>query len=302
MRRRTVLAVVLGVALVALGVVVGLGASPAVADDVPGWLSVLVVLVVLPVLALKLLRSPGGDDTAPAPWSEGGAMVSIRPESTPDTDRIVTSPLSEDIAAAAAQARWEETVEARQERIREPLREALVGALQQGGWDHDRIDTALASGAWTDDPVAAAVVDERVTPPVRSLRRRVWAWLFPEKAIRHRTARTVGAISRCADSELPPVVGQRAPRPMPVVEPSVQDLQRAADGTLRRAVEGAAAVRTPAPKGDGESADSSESTGASEATTSADTASSATESGDDSRQAGSPRPERGDWTEMEGSD
>lgn len=296
MRRRTVLAVVLGVALVALGVALGLGASPAVADDVPGWLSVLVVLVVLPVLALKLLRSPGGDDTAPAPWSEGGAMVTVRPESTPETDRIVTSPLSEHIVAAAEQARWEETVEARQERIREPLREALVGALQQGGWDHDRIDSALASGVWTDDPVAAAVVDERVAPPVRSLRRRVWAWLFPEKAIRHRTARTVGAISRRADSELPPVVGQHAPRPVPVVEPSVQDLQRAADGTLRRAVEGAAAVRTPAPEGDGENADSSA------ATTSADTASSATASDGDSQRAASTRPERGDWTEMEGSD
>jgi hypothetical protein len=290
MRLRTMAAVVFGVVLVALGVVVGLGASQFVAGGVPVWLTVLVALVVLPVVAVKLLRTPGGEDTAPAPWSEGGAIVATRPESTPETDRIVTSELSERITSAATQARWDETVEARQEMLREPLREALVGALQQGGWDHDRIDAALASGEWTDDPVAAAVVDERVAPPVRSLRRRVWAWLFPEKAIRHRTARTVGAISRRADSDLPPVVGQHAPRPVPVVEPTVDDLQRAADGTLRRAVEGAAAVRTP----DGERDDEN----AAQSDPSADSPTDA----DDSQAASSSRTERADWTETEGSD
>jgi len=42
------------------------------------------------------------------------------------------------------------------------------------------------------------------------------------------------------------VVGQRAPRPKPVPEPRLEELQRAADGELRRAVEGEASMRPPA--------------------------------------------------------
>jgi hypothetical protein len=171
--------------------------------------------------------------------------VDARPEETPDTDRLSGTAFTNHIERAAKEARREETVDAGLAAARAPLRMLLVDTLEQGGWDEERIDDALASGSWTDDPVAAAVIDERVTPPVRSLRRRVWAWLFPERAVRHRIARTVGAVATISERVLPPVVGQHAPRPVPIVEPTVEDLKRAADGTLRRAVEGKAAVRTP---------------------------------------------------------
>jgi len=246
--RRTltvVLTVCLGLGLLALGVVVGLVSPPTAAGGVPDWLGAVIVLLVLAFVAWKLLRSPRDEDAAPAPWTDAGALAETRPEETPDTDRISGTAFTETIESAAELARSEQTVEAGLVAVREPLRETLVGVFRQGGWDDERINDALASGSWTDDPVAAAVVDERVAPPVRPLRRRVWAWLFPQKAVRHRSARTVGAIATAADAALPPVVGQRAPRPVPIVEPTVEDLKRAADGTLRRAVEGKAAVRTP---------------------------------------------------------
>lgn len=236
---------VVGVGTVLLGVGAGLGllaGDPAA--RVPGWIAGFGGLVVFVLALWKLVRSPGGDGFAPAPWSEGGAIVDEPPEETPKTDPISGTELSGVIEAAASEAR-EETVEAGLETVRAPLRETLVAALQRGGWERDRIETALADGSWTDDPVAAAVLDENVVPPERSLRRRAWAWLFPGTAVRHRTARAVGAVARASEAALPPVVGQRAPRPMPVVEPTLDDLQRAADGTLRRAVDGPASVGAP---------------------------------------------------------
>lgn len=252
MRRRllVVLTVCLGLGLVALGVLVGVVSPPTASEDVPGWLGAVVVLLVLVLTAWKLFRSPQDADTAPAPWTDDGALAETPPEATPDTDRISGTAFTDHMETAAREARREATVDAGLSAVREPLRETLVAALRQGGLDEDRIDDVLASGSWTDDRVAAAVVDERVSPPRRSLRRRVWAWLFPHKAVRHRAARSVGAVSRAADQVLPPVVGQRAPRPVPVVEPTVEDLQRAADGSLRRAVEGRAAVRPPETDGD----------------------------------------------------
>jgi len=243
MRRVTMLLVGLGTALVGLGAGLGLLADEPAAG-VPGWMAALAGLVVFVLALWKLVRSPGGDGVAPAPWSEGGAIVSDPPEGTPKTDPISGTALSDVVEAAASEAR-EETVEAGLATVRGPLRETLVAALERGGWDRARIESALADGSWTDDPVAAAIVDETVVPPERPLRRRVWAWLFPGKAVRHRTARAVGAVARAAEAALPPVVGQRAPRPIPVVEPTLDDLQRAADGSLRRAVEGSASVGAP---------------------------------------------------------
>jgi len=247
MRRRLTLVstLCLGLGLLALGAVVGLVSPPPATEEVPSQLAAVITLLVVALSVSKLVRRPSEDGLAPAPWTDAGAMVDRPPESTPDTDRISGTAFTEYVAAAAEAARSEDTVDAGLNAVREPLREALVAALTQGGWDDDRIDAALSSGSWTDDPVAAAVVDERVSPPVRSLRRRVWAWLFPAKAVRHRTARTVGAIADAADTALPPVVGQHAPRPVPIAEPTVEDLRRAADGTLRRAVEGSAATRRP---------------------------------------------------------
>jgi hypothetical protein len=233
----------LGTLLVVLGAGFGLLAGDPAAR-VPAWIAVGGGLIVLVLALWKLVRSPDDRRFSPAPWSPGGAIVDEPPESTPKTDPVSGTALADVLEAAAGDAR-EDTVEAGIATVRAPLRETLVATLRRGGWDRDRIEAALADGSWTDDPVAAAVLDENVHPPERPLKRRVWAWLFPGKAVRHRSARAVGAVARAADSALPPVVGQRAPRPMPVVGPTLEDLQRAADGSLRRAVEGSASVGAP---------------------------------------------------------
>lgn len=248
----------IGIATLLAAVGLALVSPPSSADSVPVAVAAFVVVLTALLALWKLLRRPGGDGVAQPPWTDDGAIVDQRPESARDSDPISGTELAGFIEEAAERARSEETVEAGVEAVRAPLREALVAALTQGGWDRERIDAALADGSWTDDPVAAAVLDERVTPPERSLRRRIWAWLFPAKAVRHRTGRAVGAVADAASAVLPPVVGQRAPRPVPVLEPTLDDLQRAADGTLRQAVEGRASVRAARyDKGgpDGEDAD-----------------------------------------------
>jgi hypothetical protein len=229
---------------VGIGTLVVLGAlviglmSDASGTETPAALAALVLLLVIGLSLGKLVRTPTDETVEPPPWSEKGAIVTDAPESTPTTTRISGTALTEHIEAAAADARSEGTIEPGIETIREPLRETLVTVLMQGGWDQERVEDALAEGTWTDDPVAAALLDENVTPPEQPLRRRIWIWLFPEKAIRHRTARAVGAIARVSQSAVPSVVGQRAPRPVPITDPTVDELRRAADGTLRRAVNG----------------------------------------------------------------
>ncbi|MBX0285104.1 DUF7269 family protein [Haloarcula salinisoli] len=254
MRRLTIVLVGLGTLLVLLGAGFGLLSSDP-ATRIPSWIAVVGGLLVFGLALWKLVRSPGGGEFADAPWSEGGAIVAEPPESTRKTDPISGTALSDVIETAASDAR-QDTVQAGLATVRTPLRETLVAALRRGGWERDRIEAALADGSWTDDPVAAAVLDESVVPPERSLRRRVWAWLFPGNAVRHRTARAVGAVARAADGSLPPVVGQQAPRPMPVVEPTLDDLKRATDGSLRRAVEGGASVGSPEYEKDGPDGDS----------------------------------------------
>ncbi|MDS0283210.1 DUF7269 family protein [Haloarcula onubensis] len=244
MTRRLLRLLVVGTGLVLLvgAVFAGLSTAAVGGDGAPVWLAVPLAIVVVVLSLGKLLRSPAADGVSAAPWTAGGTIVTDPPESTPDSDPISGTELSSVIQQAATDARSAETVEAGLATVRPPLRGALVAALRQGGWSQARIDAALASGSWTDDPVAAAVLDETVRPPDRSLRHRLWAWLFPEKAVRRRTARAIGAVAGTAEAVLPPVVGQNAPRPVPVLEPRLEELQRASDGSLRRAVEGAAAV------------------------------------------------------------
>lgn len=213
-------------------------------SEVPILLAAVVGVTVLVLSLVKLFRDPGDDSVAPPPWTEDGTLVEDRPETTPETDRISGTGLAAEIDAAASEVTRAETLEDGVESVREPLRRALVGTLRQAGWEDGEIEATLQSGAWTSDRTAAALLDDGVEPPEQSLRRRLWAWLFPERALRHRTALAVGAIARVAESELPPVVGQHAPRPVPVLEPSLDDLQRAADGELRQALDGSAAIGT----------------------------------------------------------
>lgn len=236
-------AAVVGLLLVVGGAVVALigTAEPAVGG--PGVAGGFAILIGLLVALWKLWRTPGGPEMSASPWADDGEFTREHLETTPTEEAVSGTELAEHVEAAAAQARKGGTVAESFDPVREPLRATLIDALVQGGRDRDAVEQQLAAGTWTDDPVAAAVLDEDVTPPDRPLLARLRAWLFPEKAVRQRSARAMAAVSAAADDALPPVVGQRAPRPVPVVAPGIADLQRAADGTLQRAVDGSLPAR-----------------------------------------------------------
>ncbi|MDQ2072230.1 DUF7269 family protein [Haloarcula sp. NS06] len=241
MNRRHVglgIAVLCGMLLVAAGAVIGLIGTPEPAASGPGAAGVLVLLVCVLVAVWKLLRTPDNPTISPSPWADDDGFTREYLETTPTDDAVSGTELAERVEAAVAKARDDGSVDESLDPVREPLRATLTEALVQGGHDPDTVKAQLAAGTWTDDPVAAAVLDESVTPPDRPFRARLRAWLFPEKAVRKRCGRAMAAVSVAADDALPAVVGQRAPRPMPVVAPAVADLQRAADGSLQRAVDG----------------------------------------------------------------
>lgn len=247
MNGRTKLAITIVVAGLILLSSVGLGliADPEPVDDSPGLLGGLAVTAGIAIGAWKLLRQPSDDDLSRPPWGYEGAIVSDRPEASSRDATLSGTSLTDQVDMATEAGRESETVEAGIETIRPVLRAALSDALVQSGQDRSTVEANLETGTWTDDPVAAAVIDEAVPPPTQSLRRRLWAWLFPEKAIRYRIARTVSAIEHTTDSAFPGVVGERAPRPVPIAKPTISDLRRVADGSLQQSVDGLATTREP---------------------------------------------------------
>jgi len=252
-------AAVVGLLLVAGGAVFALAGTPEPAVGGPGVAGGVALLVGLLMALWKLWRTPDGPEISPSPWADD-EFAREHLETTPAEEAVSGTELAEHVEAAAAQARKGGTVAESFEPVREPLRAALIDALVQSGHDRDAVEQQLAAGAWTDDPVAAAVLDGSVTPPDRPLRARLRAWLFPEKAVRQRSARAMTAVSAAADDALPPVVGQQAPRPVPVAAPGIADLQRAADGTLQRAVDGSLPAREEIGSGTGPDERSGEST------------------------------------------
>ena len=240
----------MGVGAICTGAALAVVLTPVTASEA-GAGALAVLLAGLAIAAVKLYRSGTADDTvALPPWTSQGALVSGTPEETGDPADVTGAELAALVDQACDRAQEAETVEDGFSVVRPPLRETLERVLVTSGIDRAVVDDVLASGDWTDDRIAAAVVDDRVDRPTVSLRDRIRIWLFPERIVRRETARAVAAIAVCADEELPPVVGQRAPRSMPTVAPPLGTLQRAADGTLQRA-------RRPSPTNGSRTQDSS---------------------------------------------
>lgn len=255
--RRILLVLVglLGVGTIVTGAALAVVLTPVTASE-SGTGAVAVLLAGLAIAAVKLYRSATKEDTvASAPWTGQGALVSGTPEETGDPAAVTGAELASLVDQACERAQEAETVEEGFSVVRPPLRETLERVLVASGIDRATVDEGLANGDWTDDRIAAAVVDRRVQRPTVSFRDRVRIWLFPERVVRRETARAVAAISECADAELPPVVGQRAPRSMPTVAPPLGTLQRAADGTLQRASSPAVSNGSQTQNGAGPTAD-----------------------------------------------
>jgi hypothetical protein len=208
-------------------------------------------LVVLAALALSLWKVRGAlddpDDATAVPWAPDEPFASPSPEVAGSDHPLSSVALTRVVEAAGERARRTGDVEAGLEEVRPPLRRALVDALVAGGHDEAAVEAALSAGDWTDDPVAAWVLDASVDQPERSLRRRFEAWLFPERVGRRLARRAVNALGAAADDALPTVPGQTAPREVPVVRPSLSELQRGVDGRLQAAVDPSVVARGPKP-------------------------------------------------------
>lgn len=115
------------------------------------------------------------------------------------------------------------------------MRQTLFGVLRESGDDAETARERLATGDWTDDEIAATVLEDELPMPDLTLRERVAAWLFPERYVRAYIGRAVSEISALAEERLPTVPGQQAPRPVPIREPALERMQRGLDGQLQAA-------------------------------------------------------------------
>ncbi|WP_254762279.1 DUF7269 family protein [Natrinema marinum] len=245
--RRTTIVALFGLALVAIGT--GLGVVQPGDSGGAGGLVALLVLVALGLGFQTVRGSLDGTADAPTvPWAGDDAFATPAPERTDRKPPLSSDDLAGLIETAGERARDEESVDEGLEAVRPALRETLIDALEQGGRSRSEVEAALTDGSWTDDRVAASVLAADVAPPNRSFRERVRVWLSPERVVRQRARRATDAVAAAADDALPTVPGQTAPRTVPVVRPTLEDLQRGADGRLQRAVDPRAIARGPQPR------------------------------------------------------
>lgn len=214
-------------------------ANPESASDSPLLiaLAVLVGIVGLIGALVKVAGSADDDTVASTPWTDSGALVQRAPEHSAADDDFSGERLAAVVEEAGATAREDGTVSSGIAVVRPYLRDALFGVYVSGGTDRATAAHSLARGTWTDDATAAAVLDEAVDHPGRSLFQRFEVWLFPEQTVRRETRQAMQAVAEVANERLPTVPGQHAPRTMPVLRPTLEDLHRGADGRLQRAVD-----------------------------------------------------------------
>jgi uncharacterized protein (DUF58 family) len=199
--------------------------------------------IVLGTLLGALWKIRGTLDVA---WAPDEPFANPAPERTTSDYSLSNAAFVTDIEEAGENARGG-TVEDGITSIRPLLRETLCDTLVQSGRSHEEAQRMLADGTWTDDRIAASVLDSDIPPPRQSLRERVRAWLFPEKVVRQHVRRATQAVAETADETLSTVPGQNAPRTVPIVQPRLEDLWRDADGSLQRAVDPMAVARGPRP-------------------------------------------------------
>ena len=239
----------LGAALILVGVALA-AVGPPTADLSTGAEVVLAFVVVgaLVGLVLKLRGTAGGaGEGAPGvAWAPGAAFGSPRPEDAATDHDLSGAAVAAVVDRAATRGR-ELGIDEGVAVVRPQLRETLAGALVAGGRERPAVETAIAEGTWTDDDVAASVLSAAVDPPARSLRHRARAWLYPERAVRRRVRRAVDAVAAVADEALPAVPGEAATRTVPVVRPTLSELQRGVDGRLQAAADPTAVARGPLP-------------------------------------------------------
>jgi type II secretory pathway pseudopilin PulG len=237
----------LGAALILVGVALA-AVGPPTADLSTGAEVVLAFVVVgaLVGAVLKLRGTAGGAGAPGVAWAPGAAFGSPRPEDAATDHDLSGAAVAAVVDRAATRGR-ELGIDEGVAVVRPQLRETLAEALVAGGRERRAVEAAIEDGTWTDDDVAASVLSAAVDPPARSLRHRARAWLYPERAVRRRVRRAVDAVAAVADEALPAVPGEAATRTVPVVRPTLSELQRGVDGRLQAAADPTAVARGPLP-------------------------------------------------------
>lgn len=224
-----------------LGAVAGTGRT---AGFAVGFVGALVGLVALAAALWKVRGQLDADSDSPVPWSADD-FATPAPERTAERSSLSSDGFAWLVEDAARTARSAGTIADGVAVVRPALREALLEAMVAAGRTRNDAERALAAGSWTDDPVAASVLDATVAPPQSSLRERFGAWLFPERVLRRRVRRAGHAVAVAADAALPTIPGESAPRPVPVRKPHLEELRRDAAGELQGAVDPRAVERGP---------------------------------------------------------
>jgi uncharacterized repeat protein (TIGR01451 family) len=228
-----VVLIVAGLAVAVMTATSGVPAEPSPLAEV--GVAVLVLFGVVWVL-LQVIRSDSGDEGGVSPLVGVEPLVDPAPERTRSDPALSGRALADLLDRACENAR-DDGLDAGLATVRPTLRAALLSALLQGGYDREAAESAIASGDWTENREAAAVLSTDVDPPGGTLRQRVRVWLYPEQAVREYTRAAVGEIDRVATDLLPTVAGQQAPRTVPIVQPRLETLQRDVDGSLQAAIE-----------------------------------------------------------------
>lgn len=224
-RLRWVGAAVGGVALLALAIVLAFEGASSDPETLVG----VAVLAGLAALGWHLRRRRNRQSRQSSARREG----QLPPEHSPEEYPLSGTNLPALLSDAERAARDEDDIAAGLTVVRPVLRQTLFAVLREGGMDRETADRALETGTWTDEPAAAAVLDNRVPLPALTLRERVVVWLFPERFVRAYIRAAVADIAALAERELPTVPGQNAPRPVPVRQPSLGRLRQGLDGSPR---------------------------------------------------------------------
>lgn len=226
--------VVAGVAATVGGLLIAVTGPGADATGEPGGLVRLLAiggLLAGAYLLYDVTRSRTTDE--PVPWSDAGPIVETPPEAYPDSPPLTGWQFAKTLSTATETARQQRQIEAGIAVVRVPLRETYLEAMEAGSVDRATAERELAAGTWTDDAHAAAVLSAEVPLPSRPPRQRIADWLFPGRAVRRLTRRAVDAVAREGADRIPPVVGQDAPRNVPVYRPSLASLRQEPGGEIR---------------------------------------------------------------------
>lgn len=111
-----------------------------------------------------------------------------------DFDRVVTTARAE-----FQRDQYSTTSESARERLRETAADTLATFTDR---DADAAVGAVNDGTWTDDRITAAFLSDE-TGPSMPISRRIYAWLYPDRAFERRVLRAVTAIAEIAAQPTP---------------------------------------------------------------------------------------------------